>query len=289
MRIEYNVSELCEALKLCRSGYYAWRRGSGSARREQNRELKEQIRIIHEHRHTKGYGSPRMTEELRARGFRCSRKRVARLMCEEGIRARPRRPFRPRTTQQDKAAAASPNLLGKSEPPSAPGQQVVSDITYIRTAEGWLYLAIVLDLFSRAIIGWDLSCSLDADGVRRAVNRAIQSGYVQPEAIFHSDRGCQYTSQAVRKVLAGPALRQSMSAKGYCYDNAFAESCFATIKAEVLPESGVFSSHQKARTEIFDYLETFYNRRRIHSAIGYLSPARFMELYFSKQQIILNN
>ena len=288
MRIEYSISELCEALKISRSGYYVWRHGTGSVRRERNRELKAEIRAIHEHRHTKGYGSPRMTQELSARGFRCSRNRVARLMRDEGIRARPRRPFRPRTTQQDKAAAASPNLLSKSEPPSAPGQQIVSDITYIRTAEGWLYLVIVLDLYSRAIVGWDLSGSLEADGVSRAIKRAIKSGYVQPEAIFHSDRGCQYTSQAVREVLAGPALRQSMSARGYCYDNAFAESCFATIKTEVLPEGGVFSSHHKARTEIFDYLETFYNRRRLHSAIGYLSPAKFLELYFSKQQNYLN-
>ena len=184
--------------------------------------------------------------------------------------------------------AASPNLLSKSEPPSAPGQQIVSDITYICTAEGWLYLVIVLDLFSRAIIGWDLSSSLEADGVSRAVKTAIKSGYVRPDAIFHSDRGCQYTSQAVREVLAGPALRQSMSARGYCYDNAFAESCFATIKTEVLPDSGVFSSHQQARAELFDYLETFYNRRRLHSAIGYLSPSKFLELYFSKQQTYLN-
>ncbi len=288
MRKEYSISELCEALKISRSGYYVWRRGRRSVRSEQNRELKAEIRAIHGHRHTKAYGSPRMTLELKARGFRCSRKRVARLMREEGIRARPRRPFRPRTTQQDKAAAASPNLLSKSEPPSAPGQQIVSDITYLRTAEGWLYLVIVLDLFSRAIVGWDLSGSLEADGVSRAVKRAIKSGYVRPEAIFHSDRGCQYTSQAVRKVLAGPALRQSMSTRGYCYDNAFAESCFATIKSEALPESGVFSSHQKARTEIFDYLETFYNRRRLHSAIGYISPSKCLELYFSKQEDYLN-
>ena len=284
MRKEYSISELCEALKISRSGYYVWRRGRRSVRSEQNRELKAQIRTIHEHRHTKGYGSPRMTEELTARGFSCSRNRVARLMREEAIHARPRRPFRPRTTQPDKAACASPNLLDKSEPASAPGQQIVSDITYLRTSEGWLYLVIVLDLYSRAILGWDLSVSLDADGVSRAVRRALKSGYVHPEAIFHSDRGCQYTSRAVRKVLAGPALRQSMSARGYCYDNAFAESCFATIKAEALPESGVFSSHQSARRAIFDYLETFYNRSRLHSAISYLSPLRFLELYFHKQQ-----
>ena len=271
MRKEYSISELCEALEISRSGYYVWRRGRGSARSQQNRELKVQIGAIHEHRHTKGYGSSRMTLELKARGFSCSRNRVARLMREEGIQARPRRPFRPRTTQPDKAACASPNLLAKSEPATAPGQQIVSDITYIRTAEGWLYLVIVLDLYCRSILGWDLSVSLDPDGVSRAIKRAIKSGHVHPEAIFHSDRGCQYTSKAVRKVLAGPALRQSMSARGYCYDNAFAESCFATIKAEALPDSGVFSSHQSARRALFDYLETFYNRRRLHSAIDYKS------------------
>ncbi len=143
-------------------------------------------------------------------------------------------------------------------------------------------------LYSRAILSWDLSASLEAEGVRRALKRALQSGYVRPEAIVHSDRGCQYTSQAVREVLAGPALQQSMSARGYCYDNAFAESCFATIKAEALPDSGVFRSHQSARTAVFDYLETFYNRRRLHSAIGYLSPLRFLDLYFHKHQQYLN-
>ena len=152
------------------------------------------------------------------------------------------------------------------------------------TAEGWLYLVIVMDLFSRAILGWDLSASLAADGVHRALANAKKGPWIRPRAIFHSDRGCQYTSRLVRQGLAPPYWQQSMSAKGYCYDNAFAESCFASLKHEFLPQSGQFDSHQQAHRVIFDYLECFYNRRRRHSALGFLSPFQFIQLYFQKQK-----
>ena len=224
-----------------------------------------------------------MTAELNSRGLSCSTNRVARLMRSEGIRARPKKPFRPKTTQPDHAAAPSPNLLAKADLPQRPGEQLVSDITYVPTREGWMYLAVVIDLFSRTVMGWDLSDSLCASGTIRAIQRAIRSRQIHPKAIFHSDRGCQYTSQALRQTIALPQWRQSMSAKGYCYDNAFAESFFASLKAEAFPDNGVFETHNQAKLAIFDYIETFYNLRRRHSSLGMISPTQALELYFSNQ------
>ena len=285
MRMQYSISELCEALGLSRSGFYAWRerKVAPGGRTAENTRLKDQIKLINAHRHTRFYGSPRMTAELNAKGLSCSENRVARLMRSEGIRARPKKPFRPKTTQPDHAATPSPNLLAKADFPQRPGEQLVSDITYVPTREGWMYLAVVIDLFTRSVMGWDLSDSLCATGTIRAIQRAINSGQILPNAIFHSDRGCQYTSQALRQAIALPQWQQSMSAKGYCYDNAFAESYFASLKAESFPEDGVFETRSQARIAIFDYIETFYNRRRRHSSLGMISPAQALELYFSNQ------
>lgn len=288
MRAEYSITELCEALEVSRSGYHRWRGAKPGPRAKGNAVLLEEIREIHRHRHMRAYGSPRMSVELRERGLSCSRGRVARLMRSEGLRARPRRPYRPKTTQPDHGACPSPNLLAQEPPASAPGRQLVSDLTYIPTDEGYLYLVVVMDLFSRAIVGWDLSASMAAQGVQRAFERARARGAIRPGAIFHSDRGSQYSSALVRKALAAPGCRQSMSAKGYCYDNAFAESCFASLKNEMFPDSGRFCSHDHARRAIFDYLETFYNRRRRHSSLGQRSPLQFLELYFQKQYQQLN-
>lgn len=285
MREEYSVSELCEALEVSRSSFYSWKKRLAypGQRACENSLLTSEIKRIHAHRHTKAYGSPRMTPELKANGFVCSENRVARIMREENIHARPRKPFRPKTTQPDHAACPSPNLLAEAGEPSRPGEQLVSDITYIPTRQGWLYLAVVMDLYSRTILGWDLSDSLAAEGSIRAIHRAIASGGIHPKAIFHSDRGCQYSSRGLRNAIAEPDWRQSMSAKGYCYDNAFAESCFASLKAEYFPENGVFETPQQARIATFDYIEVFYNRRRRHSALGMISPLQFLELYFSSQ------
>lgn len=273
---------------MSRSGYY--KVGKREPRRcsPANEQLLQQIRIIHSDRHTRCYGSPRMTRELQALGTVCSENRVARIMRSNGLRARPRRPFRPKTTQPDHAAYPSPNLLSEAGPPSTPGAQLVSDITYIPTREGWLYLAVVIDLFSRAILGWKLSDSLHADLVVDAATRAIHSGLVPRGAIFHSDRGCQYSATITRELLARHGLRQSMSAKGYCYDNAFSESAFASLKSEVLSDGLPFDSKGTATTALFDYLETFYNRRRLHSSLGYLSPTAFLNRHFQNQNPHLN-
>ena len=164
----------------------------------------------------------------------------------------------------------------------------MSDITYIPTKVGWLYLAVVIDLFSRAILGWSVAESLHATIVTDALGRAMNSGRVEHGALFHSDRGCQYSAALTRTCLARHGLRQSMSAKGYCYDNAFAESCFASLKSEVLDEGQSFASKPAARTALFDYLACFYNRKRLHSSLGYLSPQKFLDLYFQSQPAHLN-
>ena len=231
--------------------------------------------------HSRTYGSPRLTRELAARGQRCSKNRVARLLRAHGLAARPRRSFRPRTTTRDHAARPSPNLLAHAGPALAPGTQIVSDITYIPTADGWLYLAVVLDLFSRAILGWKVATTLHTELVTDALAAALATGLVAPGAIFHSDRGCQYSAAKTRALLARAGLRQSMSAKGYCYDNAFAESVFATLKADVLPDSQSFPSHPAATRAIFDYIETFYNRHRRHSALDHQAPLTVLNHYFT--------
>lgn len=249
------------------------------------------MQTIHEHRHTRCYGSPRMTHELHHLGFSCSINRVARLMQHADLRAQPRKAYRPKTTQPDHASHPSPNLLVSSQKPTAPGQQLVSDITYIPTQEGWLYLSIVMDLFSRCIIGWSLDESLHSNGVKKALQKALQKVIATQtrdhETIFHSDRGCQYSARSTRQLLQEQGIKQSMSGKGNCYDNAFAESVFASLKNEVLPPEQKFANHLQASVEIFDYLETFYNRRRLHSSLNYRSPQTFLKEYHQTQTLII--
>jgi putative transposase len=309
MRESFHISELCEALGASASGYHAARQRPPSRRQNHNEQLIQQMKSIHSHRHTRSYGSPKMTRELRNHGWSCSENRVARLMRREGLRSQPRRPFRPRTTQPDHAAHPSLNLLAEAGPAAAPGTHLVSDITYIPTREGWLYLAVVIDLLtrlrlrpagstscclsrcarlSRAILGWKLSESLHTEVVTDALRRAWDTGLMRAHAIFHSDRGCQYTATHTRQLLARHGLRQSMSAKGYCYDNAFAESAFASLKSELLDDGQPFDSKAAASTAVFDYLESFYNRTRLHSSLGYLSPHAFLNHYFQTQNSSLN-
>lgn len=288
LRVNYSLRELCAALEVSRSGYLAWKKRPPSVRHLSNAQLLNEMKIIHAHRHTRCYGSPRMTWELRANGWSCSENRVARLMRKNGLRARPRRPFRPKTTAPDHAAAPSPNLLAEAGAAQAPAQHLVSDITYIRTAQGWLYLAVIIDRFTRMVLGWKLSGSLQSDIVTAALDKALARRLVAPGALFHSDRGCQYSAGQFRKRLANSNLAQSMSAKGCCYDNAMAESFFASFKNEALPEEGCFENRRTASRAVFDYIECFYNRRRRHTSLGGLSPLTFLNRFFQNQQPSLN-
>lgn len=288
MRHSFSITELCHALGVSRSGFHAATTRLPGRRKESGSNLLVHMNSIHADRHTRCYGSPRMTRQLHALGLACSENRVARLMHAHGLRARPRKPFRPKTTRPDHAAHPSPNLLAKAPAPASPGTHLVSDITYIPTREGWLYLAIVLDLFSRSILGWKLADSLHTDIVTGAIRRALDTGIVAHDALFHSDRGCQYTATATRALLARHGLRQSMSAAGCCYDNAFAESAFASLKSELLDDGSPFATKAAASTAVFDYLEAFYNRKRLHSSLDYQSPTAFLNSYFQNQKPSIN-
>ena len=231
-------------------------------------------------------GSPRITRHLRERGVRCGRHRVARLMRLNGWRARKKRPFRPKTTRPGKEPCA--NLLAQRPPPSAPNQVWVSDITYVATREGWLYLAVVLDLFSRKVIAWRLREHMQASLVADALGDALRRRQPGPGLIFHSDRGSQYGSHCVRKPLEAVGALQSMSALGYCYDNAFAEALFSTYKTECLPDGGVFETKREARRRTFEYLEAYYNSRRLHSSLCYMTPDAFEWRLLSRSESSLD-
>lgn len=288
MREDYTVTELCDALVISRSGYYKSCRREPGEREQENYELIEEMKAIHRESYYRAYGSPRMTIELQNRGFTCSENRVARLMSEAGIQARYKTAFRPKTTQQDPDRTAAPNRLKERTPATRPGEILISDITYVATAQGWLYLAVTLDLFSRQVSGWHLAENMETSLVMRAAEKASTLPGVGPSTIYHSDRGCQYTSRAMREWLRDQGIQCSMSAAGYCYDNATCESFFATLKREAFPEDCVFETKTEARRTIFEYIEAFYNRRRIHTSLGNRAPNEILTNYFQQQPITLN-
>lgn len=286
---DYTVDELCEAFEVSRSGYYAAKNRPPSQRAKDNEVIVSKMKEIHDDRHRKAYGSPRMTTELQEEyGLPCSENRVARLMAENDLKARYKASFRPKTTTQDPTQKASPNILAKTEKPSAPGQVCVSDITYVATREGWLYLAVVIDLYSRAVVGWSVAESMQTVLVSSALAKAMSNLAPGSRPLFHSDRGCQYTSKKFRRVLKLYGLTQSMSAKGYCYDNAANESFFASLKRESFPEDCCFETKAEARRTLFDYLETFYNNKRRHSSLGNMSPESYLNQYFQNEKTHLN-
>lgn len=288
MRENYTVTELCDAFDLSRSGYYKGRSREFSERGRENCELIEEMKAIHSDRFHRAYGSPRMTTELRNRGFSCSENRVARLMSRAGIQARFKTAFRPKTTQQDPDRMPAPNRLGPGRSAERPGEVLISDITYVATAQGWLYLAVTLDLFSRRVSGWHVAENMETALVIEAAQKATSMRGVGPDTIYHSDRGCQYTSHAMRQWLRDRGMQCSMSAAGYCYDNATCESFFATLKREAFPKNCVFDTKAEARRTIFEYIETFYNRRRIHTSLGNRAPNEILTNYFQQKTITLN-
>lgn len=273
------VHRLCALLGMSRSGYYAARHRAPSRRAQMDERLAVDIRATHR-RYGRRYGSPRVTEELRALGHRVGRHRVARLMKQRGLAARPRRRFVV-TTVKDESATPAPNLLDRKFHADAPNKAWVGDITYVPTLEGWLFLAVLLDLHSRRVVGWATSTSLKKDVALQALRRAL--GARQPAAglIHHTDRGCQYTSKAYRALLADYGAIASMSRAGNCFDNAVAESFFGTLKAEL--ERRTFASRAEAHQAIAHYIDGFYNPIRRHSTLGQLSPIDFERLAFKDQ------
>ena len=268
----YPVSLMCSALDVSRSGYYAWRGRLPSARAQRDRELTAEIRSIHE-RSERRYGSPRIHEELAANDMHVGRKRVARLMHEDGISARTKRRF-VKTTDSNHDLAIAPNLLKRNFSSSAPNKVWVGDITYLDTHQGWLYLAVLIDLFSRRVVGWAMSESIDTALVMSALNMAVAQRAPARGLIVHSDRGSQYASHDHRKALRGIGAKCSMSRKGDCWDNAVAESLFASLRKE-LTDRVTSLTRDAARSQVFEYIEAFNNRARRHSTIKYQSPINF--------------
>lgn len=268
----YGIQELCQAAGVSRSGYYSWRRATPGARARENEAIMEKMNLLRA-RYKDRLGSPRMTKHLQMEGTRCSVNRVARLMRCNGIRARRKRPFRPKTTQPGKKPCK--NLLAGSDLPKAPNRVWVGDITYVPTAEGFLYLSIVLDLYSRQIVGWKLEETMESWIVEESIRRAVRRRVPESGLIFHSDRGVQYSSSSVKATLAAIGAKQSMSGKGNCYDNAYVESFFSTLKAESFPTRLVFESKLEARLALFEYIEGYYGLLRLHSSLGYMTPRQF--------------
>lgn len=269
---EFGIERMCRALGVGRSGYYAWRKRPISQREKADHELIGQIRDeFQSSRRT--YGSPRIHAALQRKGVACGRNRVAKLMHTHGIVARKRSKRFPVTTQRQPGAIPAPNLLNQEFSASAPNLKWVTDITYIDTAEGWLYLAPVLDLYSRQVVGWAMADHMQASLVESALQMALAKRHPLPGLLHHSDQGSQYTSLPYQLQLLAHNCQVSMSRVGDCYDNAVMESFFATLKTECV--TGQFASRAQARRIIFEYIEVWYNRQRLHSALGYLSPAEF--------------
>jgi putative transposase len=271
-RQEFSVKRMCQVLGVTRSGYYAWRLEKTGPRELENRVLVEQIRVEYKiSRQT--YGSPRIWASLVRQGMACGRHRVARLMRREGIHPPKRQQRYPVTTQRQPGVIPAPNRLNQDFSATTTNTKWVSDFTYIDTAEGWLYLAIILDLFSRKVVGWAMSEHMNTTLVETALQMALQTRQPDAPLLHHSDQGSQYTSAAYQSSLASTNIQMSMSRVGNCFDNAVAESFFGTLKAECVTRQ--FATHALARTTIFEYIEVWYNRQRLHSTLGYLSPVEF--------------
>ena len=260
---------MCSVFEVSRSGYYAWLKQPESRKTQEDLVLSEVIKEIHLESH-RTYGSPRVYEELLRRGKRHGRNRVARLMRKDGLKAKTRRKFKA-TTNSKHDLPVAPNLLDRDFTPKRPNQAWVADITYIWTGEGWLYLAIVLDLFSRAVVGWSMSERMTKKLVIDAFTLAVKRRNPPPGLLHHSDRGSQYASKDFQSLLAKYGAICSMSRKGNCWDNAPAESFFSTLKRELVFHCQYFTRTQ-ARQSIFSFIERFYNRKRIHSSLGYRTP-----------------
>lgn len=272
----FPIKKMCLTLNVSRGGYYAWVNRPQSQRSLDNEKILNRIKQIHSESN-QVYGSPRITDTLKSEGIKVSRPRVARLMNRHGIRAKTVRKFRV-TTQSDHHFPIAPNLLNQDFRSEHFGKVWTSDITYIRTSEGWLYLTVILDLYNRQIVGWSMSSGITAmQTVIPALTMAVNRYKPLPGLIFHSDRGVQYACEEFRNKLSEYQIVQSMSSIGNCYDNAVVESFFSTLKKEHVYHY-LYKTRNNAKQSIFQYIEAFYNRIRKHSALGYLSPVQFNRL-----------
>jgi transposase InsO family protein len=269
----YSLGELSQALEISPSGFAAHGLKEQRPRRQRDLELIELMKpLFQQSRGT--YGSPRLRAALHQIGERCGKNRINRLMRQQQWKARQKRRFRPRTTDSSHPMAVAPNHLAQREEPGKPNEIWQSDITYIPTQAGWAYLAVTLDRFSRKVVGWKLKPTMETSLVTEALEQAQKERQPPRGLLHHSDRGIQYASSRFQRLLQSCGAQASMSRRGNCYDNALAESFFATLKTECIADQ-IPATHQQARLMVFDYIETFYNPKRLHSALGYQSPVDF--------------
>lgn len=270
---DYPLEAVCRTLAISRSGYYAWCKREAGVRQRRRAELAAKIRAVHaESRQV--YGSPRVYRALKAQGERVCENTVAKVMRDNGLQAKRKRKFVPRTTDSAHGLPLAPNLLNRQFEATAPNSKWAVDITYIPTDEGWLYLAGVIDLFSRRIVGWSMADHMRTDLVADAMTMALVHRRPAHGLLHHSDRGVQYASEDYQHLLATRQIQVSMSGKGDCWDNAVMESFWATLKTELVHQRR-YATREQAKQSIFEYIEVFYNRKRLHSSLGYVSPESF--------------
>jgi putative transposase len=270
---QYPLEVACGVLGVSRSGYYAWRGRPDSARARRREELAAKVKAVHE-RNRRVYGSPRVHRALAASGERVSENTVAKVMREQQIRAKSKRKFVPRTTDSRHEQPVAPNVLDRQFEAEMPDRKWAADITYVPTDEGWLYLAGVIDLCSRKVVGWSMAEHMRTELVADALTMALARRRPGQGLLHHSDRGVQYASEGYRHLLAERGIVCSMSGKGDCWDNAVMESFWGTLKTELVNHEH-YQTREQAMASIFEYVEVFYNRQRLHSSLGYLSPEQF--------------
>ena len=269
----YPLEVACEALGVSRSGYYAWRDRPAGARSKRREELAAKVKAVHEH-NRRVYGSPRVFQALKAQGERVSENTVAKVMREQRIRAKSKKKFVPRTTDSAHDRPVADNVLGRRFEAPAPDRKWAVDITYVPTDQGWLYLAGVIDLCSRKVVGWSMADHMRTELVGDALGMALARRRPGEGLLHHSDRGVQYASEDYQHLLQSHGIECSMSNKGDCWDNAVMESFWGTLKTELVNHER-YETREQARASIFEYIEVFYNRVRLHSSLGYLSPEQF--------------
>jgi putative transposase len=269
---EFGITQMCKALKIKRSGYYTWKNRPECKREKMDTKLIVEIKAIF-FENSKHYGSPRVHAELKKRGVQCGHNHVARLMQAACLVARPKKKYHPQTTKQDPTATFASNVLNQEFSAAELNQKWVSDITYIDTREGWLYLSAILDLKSRYIVGWAMDEHMESSLIESALKMAFSRRKISGNLLHHSDRGSQYTSFSYQSLLLQRGCHISMSRTGNCYDNAVMESFFSSLKFECANTK--FPSRRIAELSIFEYIEGWYNRKRLHSSLGYLSPLEY--------------